>query len=118
MFINYSQYLTKQEGTNISWQVSPILNIRARFSSFINDDYDSRIYEFENDIPGTFSNYALSGKGTKWYLLIRLNIFDNLRFWIKYRTIYYDAVESIGTGDLQSKGNTRNDVRLQLSYSY
>jgi len=122
VFINYSDYLTPQEGTNlyqdISWQISPILNLRARFSSFITDNYDSRIYEFENDIPGTFSNYALNGKGSKWYLLIRFNIFDNLRFWLKYRTIYYDAVETIGSGDLQSEGNTRQDIRIQFSYSY
>jgi hypothetical protein len=122
VFINYSDYLSKQEGTNlyqdISWQISPILNIRARFSSFITDNYDSRIYEFENDIPGTFSNYALNGKGNKWYLLIRLNVFDNLRIWLKYRTIYYDGIETIGSGNLQSEGNTRQDVRVQLSYSY
>ena len=122
VFINYSDYLSKQQGTNlyqdISWQVSPILNIRVRFSSFITDDYDSRIYEFENDLPGTFSNYALNGKGSKWYLLIRLNVFENLRLWIKYRTIYYDGVPTIGTGDLQSEGNTRQDMRIQFSYSY
>jgi hypothetical protein len=122
VFINYSDYLSKQQGTNIyqdiSWQVSPLLNIKARFSSSISDEYDSRIYEFENDLPGTFSNYALSGKGTKWYLLMRINIFNNLRFWIKYRTIYYDEVKSIGSGDLESEGNTRQDLRIQLSYTY
>jgi len=122
VFINYSDYLNKQQGINlyqdISWQISPILNIKARYSSFISDDYDSRIYEFENDIPGTFSNYALSGKGSKWYLLMRVNIYDNLRLWIKYRTIYYDDIETIGSGDLESEGNTRQDLRVQFSYSY
>jgi len=122
VFINYSDYLTKLQGNNlyqdISWQVSRIFNIKARYSSFITDDYNSRIYEFENDIPGTFSNYALSGKGTKWYLLLRINALENLRFWIKYRTIYYDGVETIGSGDLESEGNTRQDVRVQFSYSY
>jgi hypothetical protein len=122
VFINYSDYLSKQEGTNlyqdISWQISNVLNIKARFSSFFTENYDSRIYEFENDIPGTFSNYALSGRGTKWYLLMRLNILNNLRLWLKFRTVYYDSVETIGSGDLQSEGNARQDVKVQINYSY
>lgn len=122
VFINYSDYIDKQEGTNlyqdISWQISLKLNIKARFSSFISDEYDSRIYEFENDLPGSFSNYALSGKGTKWYLLLRLNISDDLQFWLKYRSIYYNDAESIGSGELQSEGNSRQDLRLLLSYQY
>jgi len=122
VFINYSDYLSKQQGINlyqdISWQVSPLLNIKARYSSFITDDYDSRIYEFENDIPGAFSNYALSGKGMKWYLLLKLNIFNDLLFWLKYRSIYYDGIETIGSGDLQSEGNSRQDIKLQFDFKY
>jgi hypothetical protein len=122
VFINYSDYLSKQQGINIyqdiSWQVSPLLNITTRFSSFVTDDYNSRIYEFENDLPGTFSNFALSGKGTKWYLLLRINILENLRFWIKYRTIYYDGVKTIGSGNLQSEDNTRQDFRIKIDYIY
>ncbi len=34
---------------------------------------------------------------------MRLLILDNLRFGIKYRTIYYVNVETIGSGDLQMK---------------
>ena len=32
--------------------------------------------------------------------------------------IYYDNVKTIGSGDLQSQGNTRQDLRVQLNYRY
>lgn len=122
VFINYSLYFSEKQGINlyqdIRWQITPFATISARYSSFETFDYNSRIYEFENDIPGTFSNYALSGKGSKWYLLVKLNIINNLRFWIKYRAIYYDGIETIGSGDMQTEGNTRQDVRIQFSYQY
>ncbi|MEO6695623.1 MAG: helix-hairpin-helix domain-containing protein, partial [Ignavibacteria bacterium] len=39
------------------------LVLDMRYLVFETDDYDSRIYEFENDIKGVLSNVALYGKG-------------------------------------------------------
>jgi hypothetical protein len=122
VLVNYSQYFAEKQGINfyqdIRWQLFPFATITARYSSFETADYDSRIYEFENDLPGTFSNYALYGKGSKWYLLLKLEFWKNVRLWIKYRSIYFDGVETIGSGYMEIEGNSRQDFRVQFSYSY
>ncbi|MFC2088742.1 hypothetical protein ACFLSX_03995 [Calditrichota bacterium] len=122
IFVNYSEHFSEKQGINfyqdIRCQFFPIVTLNARYSSFETADYDSRIYEFENDLPGTFSNYALYSRGSKWYLMLKLELWDKLQFWLKYRYIYFDGVETIGSGDMEIEGNTRKDVRIQFSYSY
>ena len=55
------------------------LDIYTRLIFFDTESYDSRVYEFENDLTGVLNNPALFGKGTKWYLLVKydfLNYFN------------------------------------------
>ncbi len=122
VFITHSQYLSEIQGINIyqdiRWNFFSFATLNARYSSFETADYDSRIYEFENDLPGTFSNYALYGKGIKWYLMVKLNLWKTLQAWIKYRNIYFDGAETIGSGDMEIEGNSRQDLRLQIDYNY
>ncbi len=122
VFITHSQYLSEIQGIHIyqdiRWNFFSFVTLNARYSSFETADYNSRIYEFENDLPGTFSNYALYGKGSKWYLMLKLSLWKTLRIWIKYRNIYFDDTEAIGSGDMEIEGNSRQDVRVQLNYSY
>ncbi|MFO7889358.1 MAG: helix-hairpin-helix domain-containing protein [bacterium] len=61
------------------------LNIRFRWIQFKTDSYISRVYEFENDLPGTFSIPFLYGKGFRWYMIGRLNIKKHISFNVKYR---------------------------------
>lgn len=122
VYVYYSDHFSEKQGINFyqdfRWQFIPLATLYARYSSFETADYDSRIYEFENDLPGTFSNYAFYGRGSKWYLMIKLDLWEKLKFWLKYRYIYFDGVETIGSGDMEIEGNTRKDVRVQFSYSY
>ncbi len=43
-------------------------SISLRGISFETSSYESRIYEFEEDVPGAFQNPALYGRGFRWYV--------------------------------------------------
>jgi len=94
------------------------IKLSARFSSFQCDDYESRIYEFETGIPGIFSNYPLYGSGNKFYLSLALNLLRSVKVWCKYRQIYYDGAEKIGSGLNEINGPLRQDLQFQIEYTY
>ncbi len=50
---------------------------------FETDSYDSRIYLFLNDIPGSMYTRAFYGEGRNIYLLLKTRIFDNMRIYGK-----------------------------------
>jgi opacity protein-like surface antigen len=60
------------------------ITIWFRYCLFTTDDWDSRLYAYENDLLYSFSIPALSGKGSRRYLMAKWNIgkFSELR--IKY----------------------------------
>lgn len=61
------------------------LHIRFRWVRFKTDSYVSRIYEFENDLPGSFSIPFLYGEGYRWYVITQIKIKKHLEVTVKYR---------------------------------
>jgi hypothetical protein len=122
VFLNYSSNFPHKTGINIYqdfyWQVLRSTTIQVRFSSFQSDDYDSRLYEYENDLPNVFSNYALYGRGRKWYVMVTIKPTPQIKLWIKYRRITFDGVETIGSGLTLINSDMRQDIHLQLEYQY
>ncbi len=120
--INYSGIYPKKVGTNffqnLYWVPQKYLRIQLQFSSFNTVDYEARIYEYESDLPGVFSNFPLFGSGNKWYALLTVMPLKNLKIWLKYRKIYFDGVDHIGSGLSMIEGNTRQDVHFQIEYRY
>ena len=90
------------------------LNLNTRFTLFNTTSFNSRIYEYERDLPGSFSNIALFGNGAKTYLLIKWKIYANLFLWLKGRyVVKYKPTE---------KGNINRvlnrDIRTQFRVSF
>ncbi len=63
------------------------LSLTSRLTFFNTGSYNSRIYEYEPDLPGAFANYALFGRGYKWNLRISLSPLKGFRLWIKGRYV-------------------------------
>jgi hypothetical protein len=55
-----------------------------RYCIFKTDDWDSRLYTYENDLLYSFSIPALSGEGSRSYLMIKWDIGKAAEFRIKY----------------------------------
>ncbi len=56
-----------------------------RHCIFNTDEWSSRIYTYENDLLYSFSIPALSGKGSRNYLMVKWEISDIVEFRVKYR---------------------------------
>jgi hypothetical protein len=60
------------------------LNIWIRYCIFRTDDWNSRLYTYENDLLYTFSIPALSGNGTRSYIMLKWDIKDFAEIRFKY----------------------------------
>ncbi|MFH1194467.1 MAG: helix-hairpin-helix domain-containing protein [bacterium] len=90
------------------------LKVYCRLIFFDTDSYNSRLYEFENDIPGTITNSPMYGKGVRWYVLAKYKLFKNLSISARYTELYKPDEETLGTGLSEIEGNVENKFSLQL----
>jgi hypothetical protein len=121
IFLNYSYLFDSKQGINlyhdVCFKLSSHVKIISRFSSFKTSDYDSRIYEYESDIPGIFANRPLYGKGNKWYLLIKYSPWNDFHLWFKYSKIYFADVAYLGSGNDKIENDTKQAISIQLNYN-
>lgn len=116
--VNYKNFGGSNKGylffTDLKFIAFKNLSVDTRFVMFNTDSYDSRVYEYENDISGLFSNVALYGKGTRWYLLIKYKPLNYIEISGKYAETYFDGVKEIGSGNDRIQGNINNRLNLSL----
>ena len=90
----------------------------ARVTLFDTDDFDSRIYTYENDLIYYYAIPAFSDQGSRYYINVRYKGIRNLTAEIKFaQTRYLDAT-SVGSGNDEIEGNKRSEVRAQLIYRW
>ncbi len=70
-FIAYQEAVVKPLGSPISASL--------RYAVFDTEDYDSRVYAFENDLFAAVSIPAFAGRGTRWYL----NLHWRINRWLR-----------------------------------
>ena len=84
-----------------------------RYALFDAQDYNARIYAYENDVLYSFSVPALYGKGMRVYLLGKVKLFNALTLYARIgRTIYSDRNE-IGSGLTLIEGNHKTDLKVE-----
>ena len=96
---------------------SPV-SLSLRYVNFDTDNYDTRIYAYENDIPGVFSIPSYYYKGRRFYFLLKYHFTKGIDFWVRYGTTYYDNRDEVGSGyDVISK-NHKSDLKIQLKLGF
>jgi hypothetical protein len=89
-----------------------------RYAVFDTDNYDTRIYAFENEIPGVFSIPSYYYQGRRMYLLLRYKVTRNIDFWVRYGTTIYDNVETVGSSLDEISSNHKSDLKMQLKWEF
>lgn len=121
-FIKYENFGGNNKGlsfwSDVRASVLRNLTLDLRLIFFNTDEYDSRIYEYENDIRGVFANYALYGQGRRWYIVAKLRPLDYVELQAKYAETYIDNAKSIGTGNDEIQGNINNKFNLGLIINF
>ncbi len=87
-------------------------NLRLQY--FETDNYDSRIYAYENDVLYGFSIPAFSGKGYKYYINISYDVSKKVSFWFRWAQLIYNNGNKIGDGLDELAGNLKSEVKAQV----
>ncbi len=90
------------------------VRLSARLSFFDTDSFDSRVFQYENDLPGVVTNRALFGRGSRWYVLLTYLPLPPVAIHIKYSETFRDDTRVIGTGADSIDGNLDRRAAVQL----
>lgn len=82
----------------------------ARYSIFNCTSFDSRIYEYENDLPGAFSIPFYYGRGSRFYLNINFKFMRSINFSVRYSINWIDTNEE---SDKES-----SEIKLQAKINF
>ena len=93
------------------------VTVQSRWTQFDIPDFDFRLYEFENDLPGTFRNVLLTNRGYKWFVLLTCSVAPHWRLSAKYREMWYPDESSLGSGLDTITGNRKKEVRVQVQFT-
>jgi len=99
---------------DVYFDFSEKLEFKTRVALFETDNYDTRIYAYENDMRYQFTVPAYSGQGMRTYILINYKIFEKIQLSVRYAQTYYTAERTFGSGTDSYTGNIRSEVKAQL----
>lgn len=85
-----------------------------RVALFDTDNYDSRVYAYENDIIGLFSIPPYYGRGMRWYAMVRANPMKRVDVWVRYGAWLYNNQEVYSSGLQEIHGSVRSEVKMQV----
>jgi hypothetical protein len=86
------------QDVNYSFVRIPV-TVWFRYCLFDTDDWASRLYAYENDLLYSFSIPALSGKGSRSYLMVKWKIADLTELRIKYGITSVASINSLKESD-------------------
>ncbi len=95
------------------------LSFSLRYGIFNADDYYSRIYTYENNVPYAYLIPSFYNKGTRAYITIDYSVNKHLEFWFRVANTWYANVDKISEGSLSEiDNNHRTDLTLQMRYKF
>jgi hypothetical protein len=86
-----------------------------RLGLFTTDSYDTRIYSYEQDIPGSYSISPMYGSGKRVYFMTRLRPYRGIDLWIRAGRSIYPGTTSIGSGNDAIANSHKTEIKLQLA---
>lgn len=109
-FLIYQDVLFRPEGKPY--------DVSLRYALFDTDNYDTRIYAYENDVLYAFSIPSYYYQGSRFYLLIKYEVTGNIDVWLRLAQTAWNNRETVGTGLDESQGNTRTEVKAQIRVKF
>jgi hypothetical protein len=87
-------------------------NLRLQY--FETDNFDSRIYAYENDVLYGFSIPAFFDKGFRYYTNITYDFSKKLAIWLRLARTTYLNRQTVGSGLDEIQGSNRTEFRVQM----
>lgn len=92
--------------------------LTAQMAFFDTDDYDSRIYTFENNVLWTFSIPAFFGQGMRYYLIGEYAFSGRLKVYARFSRTSYTDRDRISSGLQEILGSRQTDSAILIRYSF
>jgi hypothetical protein len=90
------------------------LKVQMRFAIFDAEDYDTRIYAYENDVLYSFSVPAYYGRGTRFYINLNYKINRSISLWLRFAQTYFNDRDVISSGNDEINSNRRTEIKVQI----
>lgn len=94
------------------------VSLTARYALYETDDYDARIYAYENSILYDFYNPAYYNQGSRFYINLRYRGIRNLSLELRYARTFWETPDAIGNGLEEIDGDVRTEVKAQVRYRF
>ena len=85
-----------------------------RYALFDTENYDTRIYAYEQDVLYFYSTPAYYGRGSRIYLSARYKGIKKIDIWLKVGRFYRPHSFKISSGLNEISGNKQTEVRMQI----
>ncbi|HNQ61844.1 MAG TPA: helix-hairpin-helix domain-containing protein [Bacteroidia bacterium] len=89
------------------------LSVGIRYALFDTDNYDTRIYAYENDVLFSYSIPAMQGRGERMYINLRYRINKMIDLWLRYSITNYNKDVSL-TEDANAMKDPKKDIKVQM----
>jgi hypothetical protein len=93
-------------------------DLSLRYALFDTDNYDTRIYTYENNALFVFAVPSYYYQGSRAYVLIRYSFLKWFDLWIRYGNFLYNNRSMISSGAEQINGNRKSDITVQLRVKF
>lgn len=90
----------------------------ARYALFDTDDYDNRLYTYENDVLFAYAMPAYNGTGIRKMLMTRINLTRHITVWARYAETMTTSPEDISPRQASRRYATDREVRFQLRIQF
>ena len=94
------------------------VSCQLRLLWFDTDEYNSRLYAYENDLLHNYSIPALSGKGIRTYLNARIGLSQKTDLWFKLARTQYLDKNTTGSGMDEIAGNRKTEIKFQIRFRF
>ncbi|MCL2414896.1 MAG: helix-hairpin-helix domain-containing protein [Bacteroidales bacterium] len=94
------------------------LSATFRYAVYDTDNFDMRIFVYENDVlfGSTLQSYFY--KGSRFFVLLQYRPVRNLTFWLKYSNTNIADRNTIGSGLEEIEGRDRAEIRFQVRWRF
>lgn len=101
------------------WEPNDVpVAVTSRIVFFDAGSYDSRLYLYESDLPGSVSNPPLYGRGVRWYVLVSALPVRSMTLALRYAETVKPGVTGSGSGSDAVEGPYDRDITLQADFSF
>lgn len=91
-------------------------NMRLQY--FETDDYDTRLYAFENDVLYSYSIPMVYGHGYRYYLNLRYNLLKGVSLWTRIARTHYLDRDEVGSGLDKIYSNKRTELKVEFVWRF